>query len=52
MTQASITKDITLVGQANYIEVWDTQKYDTYLTTSDDFDSVFFQSVEAGFAKK
>ena len=52
MAQANITKDVTLVGQANYIEVWDTQKYDTYLATADDFDSVFFQSVEAGFTKK
>jgi len=52
MTLAGITKDISLVGQANYIEIWDTMKYDSYLSSADDFDSVFFQSVEAGIAKK
>lgn len=52
MTIAGITKDITLIGQSNYVEIWDTVKYDAYLNSGDDFDSVFFQSVETGLAKK
>lgn len=52
MALANISKDVTLIGQANYIEIWDTEKYNAYLGNADDFDSVFFQSVEAGLAKK
>jgi DNA-binding transcriptional regulator/RsmH inhibitor MraZ len=52
MALANISKDVTLIGQANYVEIWDTEKYNAYLGAADDFDSVFFQSVEAGLAKK
>lgn len=43
---AGIKKNVTLVGQATYFEIWDTEKYDQYLGSSDDFDDVFFQSVK------
>jgi MraZ protein len=52
MTIAGIAKEVTLIGQANYVEIWDTSKYETYLGNTDDFDSVFYQSVEAGMGKK
>jgi MraZ protein len=52
MKLATIAKDVSLVGQANYIEIWDTERYNAYLGSADDFDSVFFQSVETGIAKK
>lgn len=49
---AAITKEVTLIGQANYVEIWDTSRYETYLNETDDFDTMFYQSVEAGLAKK
>jgi MraZ protein len=49
---AGITKEVTLVGQSTYVEIWDTPQYEAYLEGADDFDSVFFQSVEAGLAKR
>lgn len=52
MELAEIKKDVSIVGQANYVEIWDTAQYEKYLNVADDFDSVFFQSVEAGLAKK
>ena len=52
MSIAGISKEVTLIGQANYVEVWDTAKYETYLGGADDFDEVFFQSVETGLAKR
>lgn len=52
MKLAGITKDVSLVGQAKYIEIWDTTRYGDYLGDSDDFDTVFYQSVETGIAKK
>lgn len=52
MAIAGIQKEVTLVGQATYVEIWDTGKYEQYLGVSDDFDTVFFQSVETGIANK
>ena len=52
MAVAGITKDATLVGQATYIEIWDTARYEAYLNIADDFDEVFFQSVETGLVQK
>ncbi len=53
MEIAGITKDVTLVGQANYIEIWDTTQYETYQKQHvDDFDHMFFQSVETGTPKR
>ena len=51
MTQSSIAKNVTLVGQNEYIEIWDTDTFGTYVDSGDDFDEMFFQSVEAGLRK-
>lgn len=48
---AGIAKDVTLVGHYGYIEIWDTKRYTDYIGDAEDFDTVFFQSVEAGLRK-
>lgn len=52
MSVAGITKEVSLVGHENYIEIWDTARYTEYLSGDDDFDAVFFQSVQAGIINK
>jgi MraZ protein len=52
MAIAGISKEVSLVGHEQYIELWDTKKYTEYLSGGDDFDTVFFQSVQAGLLKK
>jgi MraZ protein len=52
MAIAGITKDVSLVGQENYIELWDTAHYAAYIGNDADYDTVFFQSVQAGLQKK
>jgi MraZ protein len=49
---AGIAKEVSLIGHENYIEIWDTARYAEYLSGGDDFDKVFFQSVQAGLLKK
>jgi MraZ protein len=49
---AGITKEVSLVGHENYIELWDTGRYGAYLESDADFDTAFFQSVQAGLQKK
>jgi MraZ protein len=52
MAIAEITKEVSIIGQANYVEIWSTENYERYLNQADDFDEVFFQSVETGLPKK
>jgi MraZ protein len=49
---AGISKDVTLVGQENYIELWDPARYAAYCEKDKDFDTAFYQSVQAGLLKK
>jgi MraZ protein len=52
MTIAGLTKEVTLVGHEQCIELWDTSRYAAYLGNDTDFDTVFFQSVQAGLLRK
>ena len=52
MAIAGISKEVTLVGNEQYIELWDSARYAAYLGTGVDFDAVFFQSVQAGLLRK
>ncbi len=45
---AGINKQVTLVGERSYVEIWDTARYEEYLGRGDDFDQVFYESVTAG----
>jgi DNA-binding transcriptional regulator/RsmH inhibitor MraZ len=47
-----IKKNITLVGNNENIEIWSTEIYREYIEKEDDFDDVYFQSVESGLRVK
>jgi MraZ protein len=46
-----LSKNVTLVGQNEYLEIWDTAAFDQRYSkgADDDFDRVFFQSVKSTF---
>ena len=48
MQLVGLEKNVTLIGQNGYVEIWDTAKFNDYAGTQEDFDTVFFQSVESG----
>ncbi len=53
MAIAGITKEVTLVGQGNFIEVWDTAKCDASLEADDEnFDAIFYEAVKSSVDKK
>jgi MraZ protein len=48
MEIAGIGKAVTLIGQENYIEIWDPVRYAACLEKDMDFDTAFYKSVQAG----
>ncbi|HLV32953.1 MAG TPA: division/cell wall cluster transcriptional repressor MraZ [Chitinispirillaceae bacterium] len=49
---AGIKKEVVLVGQSRYIEIWEPTRYDEYLGAGEDFDEVFYKSVETMMGNK
>jgi MraZ protein len=43
---AGISKKAIMVGHGNYLEIWSPEKYQEYVGSGDDFDNVYFQSVQ------
>lgn len=54
MNLAGIQKDVTLVGESYYVEIWDTAKLTAYLgePDADGFDEAHFKIVDAGIVKQ
>jgi MraZ protein len=52
MEIGGITNAVTLVGHENHIELWEPARYAAYLENDTDFDTIFFQSVQAGLLKR
>ena len=49
---AGIIKNVILIGHWGYVEIWGGERYEEYIGTAEDFDKVFYQSVEAGLRIK
>jgi DNA-binding transcriptional regulator/RsmH inhibitor MraZ len=47
MEMVSIKKNVTLIGQFGFIEIWDTVRLAAYIGNLENFDEVFFKSVDA-----
>jgi MraZ protein len=48
MKIAGMAKDVFLFGGPGYVEIWDPKRFEEYLSGGDDFDTVFYQSVQSG----
>jgi len=42
--KAGLGKEVTLIGQPGFIEIWDPKRHDEYLGEGDEFDDVFYES--------
>ncbi|HUI93639.1 MAG TPA: hypothetical protein VLX68_15435 [Chitinivibrionales bacterium] len=47
MAMVGIGRNVTLIGQLGFIEIWDTARLNKYVGDQKDFDKVFFKSVDA-----
>ncbi|MBD3321611.1 MAG: division/cell wall cluster transcriptional repressor MraZ [Chitinivibrionales bacterium] len=49
---AGVNKDVVLVGHMGYIEIWAKETYENYFVNMQDYDEMYFKSVEAGLVAK
>lgn len=45
IAKAQITKNVTLVGYPGYVEIWSTERFNTYEQQIDNFDDLYYSSV-------
>ena len=50
MEITGIKKSVTIIGRRKYIEIWDTEKFEEYMGSDDNFDDIFYKAHE-GLAK-
>ena len=48
MKIAGITKEVSIIGRGNYLEIWDTKKFEEYTGEGEDFDEVYYRTVRSG----
>ena len=46
MEIAGISKDVSIIGRGNNLEIWDTKRFEEYTGSSDDFDEVYYNSIQ------
>jgi MraZ protein len=48
MKIAGINKGVSIVGRGSHLEIWDTQKFEEYIGSNEDFDKVYYETFGAG----
>ena len=51
MEIAGITKDVSIIGRGNNLEIWDTRRFEEYTGGTDDFDDVYYSSIQPGVVR-
>jgi len=45
---AGIHKDVSIIGRGRYLEIWDTRRFEAYTGGGEDFDEVYYKTLQAG----
>ena len=48
MRIAGIHKDVSIIGRGRYLEIWDTRRFEAYTGNGEDFDEVYYKTLQAG----
>jgi DNA-binding transcriptional regulator/RsmH inhibitor MraZ len=51
MEIAGIKKDVSIIGRGNNLEIWDTRRFEEYTGGTDDFDDVYYNSIQPGVVR-
>jgi MraZ protein len=48
MEIAGITKDVSIIGRGDNLEIWDRKRFEEYTGSGDDYDEVYYNSIQPG----
>jgi MraZ protein len=48
MKIAGIDKNVSIIGRGNYLEIWDTRRFEEYTGNGEDFDEVYYKTIRSG----
>ena len=43
---AGINKDVSIIGRGNNLEIWDRKRFEQYTGSGDDYDDVYYDSIQ------
>ncbi len=47
MRIAGISKEVSIIGRGRHLEIWDTARFEKYTGNGDDFDEVYYKTMQA-----
>ncbi len=50
MKIAGIDKEVSIIGRGSYLEIWDTGRFEEYTGNGEDFDEVYYKTIQSGIA--
>jgi MraZ protein len=51
MRIADISKEVSIIGRGRHLEIWDTKRFEAYTGNGEDFDEIFYRTIQAGGAQ-
>jgi len=48
MEIAGIAKDVSIIGRGDNLEIWDRKRFEEYTGSGDDYDEVYYNSIQPG----
>jgi MraZ protein len=47
MRIAGINKDVSIIGRGSYLEIWDTGRFEEYTGDGEDYDEVYYKTIQS-----
>ncbi len=47
MRIAGINKEVSIIGRGSYLEIWDTKRFEEYTGNGEDFDEVYYNTMQS-----
>jgi MraZ protein len=47
MRIAGISKDVSIIGRGSYLEIWDTHRFEEYTGNGEDYDEVYYKTIQS-----
>ncbi len=44
---AGINKEVSIIGRGRYLEIWDTKRFEEYTGNGEDYDDVYYETIQS-----